>query len=131
MTSRALAPPIGWPLLPVPDDTGQMRYPGLEQSVRDQIRVILLTRPGEQLMLPVYGAGIETFLHRPNTLETRRRLQDHILNALEAWEPRISVDRIEVEEDAADPSRLRAGIFYRLRRTGVTQRLNLTVEVEG
>ena len=42
--------PLGWPLLPVPDANGQLHYPGLAQSVREQIQVLLSTRPGEQLI---------------------------------------------------------------------------------
>jgi hypothetical protein len=60
MTSSA---PIGWPLLPLPDADGRLSWPPLEQSVAWQIRVVLLTQPGEQLMRPEYGAGIERFLH--------------------------------------------------------------------
>ena len=76
MSNPALPlPPIGWPLLPQPDETGSLAYPTLEQSVRDQIRIILLTRPGEQLMRPEFGAGLENYVHEPNTLATRRRIR--------------------------------------------------------
>ena len=51
-------PPIGWPLLSLPDDNGQLDYPDLAESVRQTIRAILLTRPGEQLMRPDFGAGL-------------------------------------------------------------------------
>ena len=51
------APPLGWPLLPLPDEHGQLSWPALEQSVAQQIRVILQTRPGAQLMRPAWGAG--------------------------------------------------------------------------
>ena len=46
-------PRIGWPLLPVPNENGELEYPTLEESVRQQIRVLLSTRPGEQLMGPI------------------------------------------------------------------------------
>lgn len=83
-----------------------MHYPTLERSVRDQIRIILSTRPGEQLMRPEFGAGLEEFLHEPNTLETRRRIRDRIQESLQAFEPRILLDAIEVsvwQPAAGDP----------------------------
>jgi hypothetical protein len=64
------SPLIGWPLLPLPDSEGCLNYPSLEESVRQSIRVILITRPGEQLMRPTFGAGLEVFLHDQNTLTT-------------------------------------------------------------
>lgn len=122
---------VGWPLLPLPDTNGELRYPGLEESIRQQIRVILLTRPGEQLMRPMYGAGIGTFLHEPNTLETRRAVRDRVKGALEQWEPRISLDRVEVWEVDDRPTQVRVEIVYRVVRTGAGEQLGVVLELEG
>ena len=130
-TSTPFPPPLGWPLLPVPDESGQLRFRSLEESVRDQIRVILLTRPGEQLMKPDFGAGLEAFVGEPNTVETRRRIRDRIRQSLAAWEPRILLDRVEVLADETDQAEVRAEIHYRLRRTGAAHRVGLVVELRG
>ncbi len=131
MPRASLTPPlpIGWPLLPVPDAGGEMRYPGLEQSVRESIQVVLRTRPGEQLMRPHFGAGLKDFLHQPNTLATRRRIRDLIEESLERWEGRVVLDRIEVWEEPEHPTRIRVEIAYRLRRTGAAQQLALTMDL--
>ena len=42
-------PPVGFPLLGVPDAEGELSFPSFEQSVRQSIEIILRTRPGEQL----------------------------------------------------------------------------------
>ncbi len=124
-------PPINWPLLPFPNENGQIEYPSLEESVRQSIRVILQTRPGEQLMRPLFGAGLENFVHEPNTLTTRRRIRDLVSEALERWERRIIVNRIEVSEVAERPTHLRVEIAYQLRRTGVPQQIGLLMELES
>jgi uncharacterized protein len=130
---RISAPPapIGWPLLPVPDAGGRLAFPSLEESVRQQIRVILLTRRGEQLMRPDYGAGLDEMLHEPNTLVTRRRIRDRIAEGLARWESRITVDGIEVWELPDDPTRVRVEIGYRHRRTGAAERLGFVLETEA
>jgi uncharacterized protein len=130
MTTSIAAQPIGWPLLPVPDASGELRYPSLEESVRQQIRVILTTRPGEQLMRPGFGAGLEDFVHQPNTVTTRRRVRDTVSEALARWEPRIAVDRVEVWEVEERPGALRVEIGYRLRRTGAARQLGVVLELE-
>ena len=108
-------PPIGWPLLPVPHN-GSLNYPSLNDSIKQYIKVLLLTRKGELLMRPGFGAGLAQFLHQPNVLETRHRIQQTVLQALEAWEQRIEVDRVEVwEEDR--PDQIRIEIDYRVVRT--------------
>ena len=63
-------PPIGWPLLSVPDEHGELGYPDLAESVRQTIRAILLTRPGEQLDAP----GLR---RRPRAAAARTRLGRH------------------------------------------------------
>jgi hypothetical protein len=122
---------IGWPLLALPQDDGTLRYPDLERSVRDSIRVILSTTPGEQLMRPEFGAGLERLLHEPNTLATRARLRELIQDALSRWERRIVLDRVDVWELPDDPGALRVDIGYRIVRTGANAALALTMQLQG
>lgn len=128
MARRPVPLPIGWPLLPVPDALGQMRWPTLEESVAQTIRVILSTRPGEQLMRPEFGGGLDRFVNEPNTLTTRRRIRDVVQQSLERWEPRIVVDRVEVSEVPDRPAQVRVEIAYRLRRTGEARVQGLTLD---
>lgn len=129
--NRHLPPaPAGWPLLPVPRD-GSLNYPALDDSVRQMIKVILLTRPNEQLLHPEFGVGLEHFLHGPNTITTRRRIRDAIAAGLERFEPRITVDRIEVEPDPERADQLDVAIAYRLRRTGQAAAVSLAVTLEA
>ncbi|MEJ5365792.1 MAG: GPW/gp25 family protein [Desulfosoma sp.] len=130
-TSHLPPEPIGWPLLPVPDSDGRLHFPSLEESVRQSIRIVLLTQPGELLMRPAFGAGLGRFVHEPNTLSTRRRIHDAVLDALEKWEPRILVDHVLVEAVADTPDRIRVEIVYRLRRTNRPARTALTMTLES
>lgn len=127
----ALRPLIGWPLLPLPDEHGRLQWPGLEQSVRDAIRAILSTRPGEQLMRPDFGAGIDRLLHEPNTVATRRQLRELVQASLARWESRIVLDGVEVWEVAGRPAELRVEIAYRLARTGAPGAVNVTVSLDA
>jgi phage baseplate assembly protein W len=124
-------PLLGWPLLPLPDEHGQLSWPTLEASVRELIRVLLSTRPGEQLMRPDFGAGLELLLHEPNTLATRRRIRDRVQEALARWERRILLDGVEVREVEGEPNHVRVEISYRLARSGAPGALALTVQLEG
>jgi hypothetical protein len=133
MTPKQTPPPalVGFPLLPLPDQNGELSFPSPEVSVRQGIRAILSTRPGERLMRPDLGAGLADMLHEPNTLTTRRRIRDLVTDALGQWEPRILVDRVDVVEAPDVPSRVRVEIYYRLRRTGAPQQLGLTMDLTG
>jgi len=131
----AIAPAIGWPLLPRPDENGRLDWPTLEASVAGQLKVILATRPGELLAHPEFGAGLQAFLHEPNTLATRARIQARVQEAIQRFEPRIQLDAVEVFDDSdaaqAELGRVRIEIHYRLRRTGVARTTGLTLALAG
>lgn len=122
--------PIGWPLLTVPDADGRLHYPDLAASVRQRIEAILRTAPGEQLMRPAFGVGLERLLHEPNTLALRSGVEASIAEHLEAFEPRILLDRIVVTE-GEDRVSLLITIAYRLRATGVAGQISAQVPLGG
>jgi phage baseplate assembly protein W len=132
MSDARLPPePIGWPLLGVPDESGMLHFPSLAASVRQNIQVILSTRPGEQLMRPGYGAGLENLISEPNTVGTRARIRDLVDDSLRRWEPRIEVDAIAVDPLEGDVGGVRVEIHYRLLRTQQMQRVGVTLAMEG
>ncbi len=125
-----IIPTLSWPLLPVPDRHGFMSFPTLEQSVQQSIRIILKTLPGERLMRPRFGAGLENMVHEQNTLTTQREIQDLVVESLERWEPRIALEQVDVREDSQNPASVRIEIVYRVRRSDKVQQLGLTMELE-
>ncbi len=128
------AEPIGWPLLARPDESGQLNYPTLAQSVRQMIEVLLSTRPGEQLMRPGFGAGLENLLTEPNTVATRARIKDLVEDALKRWEPRILVEGVAVDPVSASngvADGVRVEIAYRLKRDGSPARVGLSLVMEA
>ncbi len=130
LDSKPRAPSIGWPLLPFPDHNGELTYPPvLAESVRQQLQVILSTRPGEQLMRPGFGAGLAEFLGEPDTITTRRRIYDRVNESVGRWEPRVEVDRVEVNDLPGRPGWLRIELGYRLRRTGQIMTLGVNLEL--
>jgi hypothetical protein len=107
---------VGWPLLPVPDAEGALCWPDAARSVRQMIEVILRTAPGEQLMQPEFGAGLENLIHAPNTLTTRAEAHDAIVAAIRRFEPRVVLDHVDVNEGST-PTELVVSLSYRLTLT--------------
>jgi phage baseplate assembly protein W len=124
-----LKPPVGFPLLGVLDEQGELGFPTLEQSVRQSIEVILRIRPGELLQHPDFGGGLEDFVGQPNTILTRRRIQEVVMGSLSRWEPRLEPLRVDVQEIPDLPTQVRVEIAYRLRRTGLVQQLGLALDL--
>jgi phage baseplate assembly protein W len=128
MATRNYRDPISWPFLPVPGQDGQLSFTSLEQSVRDSIRIILTTRPGEQLMQPLFGAGLQNFLDEGNTITIRRQIQTAITDSLQSFETRIAVDSVEVETVPGAPSQINIQIYYRLLRTNARHQIGVSMK---
>lgn len=98
-----------------------------EVNVREAVRVILMTDLRERLMLPEFGGGLGRFLFEPNTVTTRHLIADRIQKSLAAWEPRLRVESVTVEEDPQDPQAAVATITYRLVATQARERVSVGV----
>lgn len=130
LNAQSLRAPIGWPLLPVPDEAGRLDFPSLAESVRQNLQVILSTRAGEQLMHPHYGAGLTDFIGEPDTITTRRRIHDRVTDSIGRWEPRIEIDRVDVTDVPERAGHVRVEVAYRLRRTGEVRSLSVNLQLE-
>lgn len=119
---------VSWPFLPKPQ-AGVLRYPTLDQSVSDAIRIILSTCPGEQLMRPRYGAGLQNFLDDGNTVTLRRQIQIAILGNLQTYENRITVDAVDVDRVADDEAAVHVRIHYRVLRTNAPRQIGVQLTV--
>ena len=81
---------IGWNFPPGEDD-GHTHLAEYEESIRQAIRIILMTNPGDRIMRADFGAGLNLFVFEPVNPTTLARLEQRTRDALIDWEPRIDV----------------------------------------
>lgn len=112
-------------------DDGRVSWSEGPENVRESIKIILLTEPGERLMRPDFGGGLGAFLFEPNTAATRRLIQERITQALTLWEPRIKLESVTVEADPANEEYAVATIAYQLVANQVRERVTLSVSLAG
>lgn len=129
MTSALHGTGIGFP--PRLDLTGRLAWSAGPDNVRDCIRIILGTEPGERVMSPTFGAGLGRLLFEPNIPATHRLVEDRVVKALQRWEPRIRLTRVDVETDPDDPQRANVTITYTLIATGERGHVGVTTRLEG
>ncbi len=96
-----------------------------ERNIQECISVILGTRPGERQMLPDFGCRIHELMFSPNTRATASVAEHHVMDALERWEPRIEVTRVEAFPDGA--GRIRLTVQYRIKSTMTEEELQLAI----
>lgn len=88
-----------------------------EEDVRQAIRIILGTEPGERVMRPDFGAGLGSFVFEPVSATTIAGVRTRVRDALVDWEARIDVLDVAVTTDPELRNRLFIDVGYRVRAT--------------
>lgn len=65
-------------------------------QIKSDLLVLLLTEPGERVMLPEFGTPLKQFFFEQNDSVIVERVREIIANSIRTWEPRIAVTAIEV-----------------------------------
>jgi len=93
---------LGVPYPIVKHPLGLMRTQSGINQVKSDILVLLLTEPGERVMLPEFGTPLKQFFFEPNDAEITERVKDAISTSIKLWEPRVAVTQIDVTNSEAD-----------------------------
>lgn len=67
-----------------------------EEDIRQSIRIILGTIPGERALFPKFGCNIREYVFESNDVTHITILKDIIYDALLFFEPRIKVKKIDI-----------------------------------
>lgn len=119
----------GWAFPVKPDGAGHVHLVSEEEDIRQAILLILRTNPGERVMRPDFGAGLNTVIFGVINQSTVALVRHRVEQSLILWEPRI--DNIKIQITAA-PRRglLEIEIGYRIRATNTFYNLVYPFEVE-
>ena len=102
-----------------------------EASVRQAILILLTTRPGERVMRPQYGCMLHTLTFAPNDDTTAGLAIHFVRQALERWEPRIRIVRLDAGRSAETPGLLEIYLEYLVIATNRTEQIVVPVILSG
>ena len=71
--------------------TGDIRKKTKENCLKQAIKSLLLTNPGERLFQPSWGCSLKTYLFEPVSASVSMEIQETVKLALENFEKRIEV----------------------------------------
>ena len=100
-------------------------------SVRQAILLLISTRPGERVMRPDYGCDLHKLVFSPNDVTTAGLAIHYVRQAINRWEPRVIVLRLDAYRDDNYPERLNILLEYRLRSMSQRDGLMFSVNLSG
>ncbi|OCA54318.1 GPW/gp25 family protein [Photorhabdus namnaonensis] len=108
--------------------TGVTMAAGAE-NVRQSMKILFLTEPGERIMREDYGCGLNDHLFANINDELIAEIQTRIEERVLRYEPRANITEIQIIQRTDLPNTLHVQVTYALRGSDINQQLEGVLEV--
>ena len=108
----------GWSFPPEFDkDKGTVVMTSDADDIKSSLEILLATRLGERVMQPTYGCNLESLLFKPLNVTVKTFVVDLIKTAILKHEPRIDVERVDIDPTDEINGQLLILVDYKIRAT--------------
>lgn len=107
----------GWAFPPKVNAHGGVALATDRDEIDQAISIILSTFQGMRVMRPTFGCQLNDLVFAPNNPKTIAQARRYVEEALGMWEPRITVDKIDVHLSSRNDACLEIEIQYEVKAT--------------
>lgn len=97
--------------------TGRIAMSAYEEDIKESIRIILATAPGERLMRPDFGCGIHDLVFSPINTITIGLFESRIRESITQFEARVDIVKLDISSRDAANGKLEINLTYLVRDT--------------
>ena len=87
---------VNIPLVVDPTDSAYKLLDNVEDVVRQNLKMLVLTSPGERIQVPSFGVGIRRYLFENMTSSTRAQIDQKIREQVRAFMSYLIIDNIDI-----------------------------------
>ena len=102
-----------------------------KQVVNQNLKMLVLTAPGERMMDPDFGIGLRNFLFEQNAEVTYQRIEDKIYEQVTRYMPFIEIENINFvspeQDEALDKNFVGITLRYKIIPLGSSDLLDITL----
>ena len=117
------------PKLPLSRDSenGYSLTKTLKDVARQNLKMLILTNPGERIMVPEFGVGIKRYLFENYGQGTEGAINKKIREQVQIYLPVVSIVQISFGTADRDNNRLGVSIAYAIPEIGAKDLLEFTI----
>jgi len=117
------------PKLPLTRDpiTGFTLTQTMKENIQQNLKNLVLTSPGERIMIPDFGAGLRRFLFEQNTEVVQESIRNAIIAQVGRYMPFIDIREVLVGSDPRDDTGIAVSIKYVVPKLNFSDVLSLRV----
>jgi phage baseplate assembly protein W len=86
------------------------------ELIQQNMKMLVLTSPGERIMIPEYGVGLRRYIFEPDVSPLREEIRSRIIDQIGRFMPGVILEQVQVlsAEDRPElpDNYLRINIFY-------------------
>ncbi|OZY87403.1 hypothetical protein CBP51_10605 [Cellvibrio mixtus] len=106
----------GWSFPPTFTSKGLVTV-SAEQDIRESLLILLSTTPGERTMQPAYGCGLKAHVFDSLNESSFAVMRDLVAKAILFFEPRVTVEKIDINDEDSIEGKVLLDIVYKVRAT--------------
>jgi phage baseplate assembly protein W len=94
--------------------------------IRQNIKMLFLTSPGERVMDAKFGVGLRSYLHEPLTASLKSSIRERVLSQMSTYIPAVSIVSLSVYDDSVNSNAIRVKMVYNIGAS-TNQSIEITV----
>jgi phage baseplate assembly protein W len=96
--------------------------------VKQHVKMIVLTSPGEKMMNPSYGVGIKRFLFQNNSNSlVESRIRSEIQSQMNKYMSYVDVLDIQISQEKQNQNRYNIRLFYKVKPLNINIQQDLLI----
>lgn len=106
----------------------------ISQNIKQNFKNLILTSPGERVMIPDFGVGLRRMLFDNLSFQLKSEISDRIQSQVSQFMPFLNVNEIEFFDREDSPNAIQENtlavrIFYSIPSQGIDDMLAISREV--
>ena len=117
---------IALPLRLDPSD-GFVMIKGFKKLVRQNLKMLILTMPGERVMMPNYGVGLKKYLFSNYHENIYAEIQQKISEQIRTYMPAVQIQDVVFDTSSPDTNTLGMRIIYSIPQIAIQDSIQFTI----
>ena len=109
--------------LNVSDNSGFHMVTTLKDNIKQNLKMLILTNPGERVMDPNFGVGIRRYLFEVVSDEVYAEIDSKIKQQVSLYLPYLKITRVQFARDPNNENRINLKIVYSVPRLSLFDEL--------
>jgi len=103
----------------------------LKETIKQNLKMLVLTAPGERLMIPDYGVGLRNFLFEQSSAKTIAAMNSRIKNQIATYMPSLNLLDVDFSAPSENSHVLNVTLTYSVPSIIDTDVLTITLNSDS